>query len=385
MSKYAIDEATLRGIADAIRSRTGKSDPISASEMAAEIATVSAIPQEAFSITGSCERRFASDGFTWFIKHYGSLVTTSDITSCKSMFDGCVSPDLKEIPFEINCKSGSNISVESMFNSCWYLEHIPKITGCRPINTINMFARCTRLKELPADIDDWFDWSYIESNVSGYRTGMFVECNSLRKIPKSFLDHNCADVQYNSTYLYNCFRGCKSLDELTELPIPFTGKFLTSTFQSTSFENCGRLKNLTFALDPDTNAPYVKEWSGQTLSLDVIGVTSNSSDFLSSQNTSGITSDTRVTDAVTYAGLKNNPDWWTTDAAYSRYNHDSAVATINSLPDTSAFLAGNISRLPNTIKFKGAAGSKTDGGAINTMTEAEIAVATAKGWTVSFV
>ena len=39
----------------------------------------------------------------------------------------------------------------------------------------------------------------------------------------------------------------------------------------------------------------------------------------------------------------------------------------------------------NTIKFNGAAGSATDGGAINTLTEEEIAVATAKGWTVSLV
>jgi hypothetical protein len=39
----------------------------------------------------------------------------------------------------------------------------------------------------------------------------------------------------------------------------------------------------------------------------------------------------------------------------------------------------------NTIKFKGIAGSKTDGGAINTLTEEEIAVAAAKGWTVTLV
>ena len=39
----------------------------------------------------------------------------------------------------------------------------------------------------------------------------------------------------------------------------------------------------------------------------------------------------------------------------------------------------------NTIKFKGDSGSATDGGAINTLTEEEIAVATAKGWTVSLV
>ena len=64
--------------------------------------------------------------------------------------------------------------------------------------------------------------------------------------------------------------------------------------------------------------------------------------------------------------------------SYSRYNHDSAVETINSLPDTSAYGT-------NTIKFKGSAGSATDGGAINTLTEEEIAVATAKGWTVSLI
>ena len=68
---------------------------------------------------------------------------------------------------------------------------------------------------------------------------------------------------------------------------------------------------------------------------------------------------------------------------YSRYNHDSAVRTINSLPDTSAYLTANGGT--NTIIFKGASGASTDGGAINTLTEEEIAVATAKGWTVSLV
>ena len=68
---------------------------------------------------------------------------------------------------------------------------------------------------------------------------------------------------------------------------------------------------------------------------------------------------------------------------FSRYNHDSAVATINSLPDTSAYLATKGGT--NTIKFYGVLGALTDGGAINTLTEQEIAVAAAKGWTVTFV
>ena len=53
------------------------------------------------------------------------------------------------------------------------------------------------------------------------------------------------------------------------------------------------------------------------------------------------------------------------------------------MPDTSAYLAANGGT--NTIKFKGESGSATDGGAINTLTAEEIAVATAKGWTVSLV
>ena len=85
------------------------------------------------------------------------------------------------------------------------------------------------------------------------------------------------------------------------------------------------------------------------------------------------------TESGTYEG-KNNVSY---SLLFSRYNHDSAVETINSLPDTSEYLtsAGGT----NTIKFTGIQGALTDGGAINTLTEAEIAVATEKGWTVSMV
>ena len=50
---------------------------------------------------------------------------------------------------------------------------------------------------------------------------------------------------------------------------------------------------------------------------------------------SGLTTATQITDEASYQSLKNNPNSWTTLIQYSRYNHDSAVETINSLPDTS--------------------------------------------------
>ena len=68
---------------------------------------------------------------------------------------------------------------------------------------------------------------------------------------------------------------------------------------------------------------------------------------------------------------------------FSRYNHDSAVETINSLPDTSEYLA--TAGGTNTIKFRNYSGACTDGGGTNDLTPEEIAVATAKGWTVTIV
>ena len=128
--------------------------------------------------------------------------------------------------------------------------------------------------------------------------------------------------------------------------------------------------------------PYTVNWKAQTIDLSNYVGYANSLNNITDHN-SGITADKQVTDDVTYQALKNDPDWFTIDIAYSRYNHDSAVATINSLPDTSAYLA--TAGGTNTIKFNGASGSATDGGAINTLTEEEIAVATAKGWTVTLV
>ena len=105
--------------------------------------------------------------------------------------------------------------------------------------------------------------------------------------------------------------------------------------------------------------------------------------FKDALTAAGITIDKEVKDEETYQALKDDPDWFSTKEAYSRYNHTSAVNTINSLPDTSAYLA--TAGGTNTLKLKGASGSSTTAGGVNTLTEEEIAVATAKGWTVAFV
>ena len=140
--------------------------------------------------------------------------------------------------------------------------------------------------------------------------------------------------------------------------------------------DCYRLKDFKFKLNQD-NTPKIGLFKKQIFDFSNHTGWGNSESYILDYN-SGITSAKKVTDAASYQALKDDPDWYTLDVNYSRYNHDSAVNTINTLPDTSA--TGT-----NTIKFKGQAGALTDGGAINTLTTQEIAVATAKGWTVAFV
>ena len=140
--------------------------------------------------------------------------------------------------------------------------------------------------------------------------------------------------------------------------------------------SCGRPMGRNDYGTNEDGSPIAVSWKNQTLKMNEIPTNVTAGRITG--NNSGITADKEVTDDATYAALKNDPDWFSCNIKYSRYNHDSAVNTINSLPDVTTG-SGNI------IKFRGDMGELTDGGAINTLTEEEIAVATAKGWTVSLV
>ena len=212
---------------------------------------------------------------------------------------------------------------------------------------------------------------------------MFFGCYSLRSFPMNIIKSGNPRVLYEKSNMYYSFANCHSLDELINLPIPYTKATWSNNAFGYTFYYCSRLKDIIFKTNDD-GTPIIMKWKKQTIELSSIGycVQSSNKKYILNYN-SGITADKEVTDDATYQALKNDPDWFTCDIKYSRYNHDSAVRTINSLPDTSAYLA--TAGGTNTIKFKGAAGSATDGGAINTLTETEIAVATAKGWTVTFV
>ncbi len=226
------------------------------------------------------------------------------------------------------------------------------------LNLKEFLYNCVNLEHLP--VDYFSDWQVKKcGEISG---GMFYNCIRLRNLPNPLIK---AETASKNNYYRFCAI-CLSLDEAQNIPIHMLVENTNGFNQA--FSSCYRLKALTF--ETITKA----QWSGQIIDLTCTGY--GSSSYFNTEK--------KITDDTTYQALKNDPDNWTANVAYSRYNKTSAIETINSLPNCSAYISANSSRTNNTIKFKGDSGSLTDGGAINTMTEEEIAVATAKGWTVTF-
>lgn len=362
------------------------------------------IPEELLVITGNCNYRFAYNGWNLFIDHFRNEIKTNNITDMTNMFTGC--SKLQEIPFEINGNPNVEQYLNYMFNSCNYLTCVPKINHIKPYSLTQMFANCYSIREIPEDFCDTWDWSVIDNATSTYAGNMsnlFSNCYSLRKPPMQLL-HGNPKANNNYTLYSGLFNTCYSLDEITNIPLVHTTTYTANMF-SYAGKYCRRIKDFTFALQED-GTPYVMNWKSQTIDLSggvgfhLYSSSTPTNQWSSSQleqaaksagiisYNSGITIDKAIYTEATYQALKDDPDAFclSTDKEgpmYSRYTHRSAVATINSLPDTSAYLAS--AGGTNTIKFTGAAGSKTDEGAINTLTAEEIAVAAAKGWTVTLV
>lgn len=344
-------------------------------EMIDVINNLITIPDEALTITGNASYRFAYNGWNWFIEKYGDKITTDKLSDAEYMFSQTT--ELEEIPFKVNVYSYVNDTINFIFYNCKNLKSIKGFSiNCGHSST---FSDCENLRYLPDDIQ--MDSSSASSG--GYRN--FYSCSSLRKIPTSILKEcrapNASYISsYNSIYgdtFYNCY----VLDELIGISLDEGGETTSITsniFSDRTFQNCNRLKEVQFELNEDGTVK-TRNWKNQLINLSqYVGYGSNENNITTRFN-SGITADKKVYDNATYASLKDDPDWFSTDINYSRYNHNSAVNTINSLPDCSS------SGGTNTIKFTGASGALTDGGAINTLTEEEIAVATAKAWTVSLV
>lgn len=331
---------------------------------------------EELTFTGDCDYAFYKGIFDWIINKYKNSITTN-IGQAKHMFEFT---KLSSIPITLNCADNQydNYAFSYMFQNAQKLQVTPNITGYLR-GVAHMFDGCLELHAIP-EYNINFDRQHADT--SGSVSDIFHSCRKLRSIPTNFLKqlYNASKTSYNTCYS-SMFNDCYYLDEIVGIPVsPAT--FTENCFSNT-FTNCKRVKNVIF--DTDNGNAKTANWKGQLVNLAYnggVGYSGFNLDTVGDDDGYRLTEATKIT-SLNYDTLKDNPDSWTSQVEYSRYNHDSAVATINSLPDTSAYLAENGGT--NTIKFVGASGSATDGGAINTLTEEEIAVAVAKGWTPTFI
>lgn len=266
-----------------------------------------------------------------------------------------------------------NVDVNQAFSGCVNLTQLPTFiqytSSAKTIDWFHMFKDCASITSIPS--------AYL-SSIMGYdssrnsTSGLFQNCLSL----KEMLDINICLLSHDFSYM---FENCCQLNKIVGLKL--SNIELTSNIFTNMFKNCVMMSKLTF------NGGSNYQWKNQTIDFTTCGydTTTNhtySTDFGNKEFT--FDSAKQVTDASTYNQLKDTADWWTADVAYSKYDRQSAIATIKSLPDTKNYLSSNGGT--NTIKFKKNAGSgKGDNYNMSKLTASEIAVATAKGWTVSLV
>ena len=391
MAKVFIEETTLTAIGEAIRGKTGKTELIDPANMSTEIAGIEAgggpeIPESAFIVSGNISNQFYGGKWDWFLTMYGDRITTANIDSATYAF---AFVGLEELPFQVNIYNANNISYIFAYSN---LKTCPKIRGNFYWNTwpdfgdvVSSCKNLTSVEDLfTPEMLDGFSTFKVTSGYSCPKPIKFVSLSSLRSVPSWFYkfslnEESSSYPTYSYCLGYSTFSSCYVLDEVKDFPVWRCAATQTGNMFSSMVSQCSRLASFTFETNPD-GTPITTEWKSQTIDFGYMVGYTNVASYITGSN-AGITMATMVNDDAAYQALKNDPDYWAGGPSYSRYNHDSAVETINSLPDTSAYLAS--AGGTNIIKFKRDSGSKTDGGACGNLTEEEIAVAAAKGWTVT--
>lgn len=377
MSDYLIKDTTLTNIADAIRQKKSSTDTYTPAEMATAIASIESgggggeLTEEDLTFTGDLKYFNQYGRMGKIIKKCGSKMKFNGITSLNAAFKGNDPLNSDFSNWTINL---SQCNLDECFSSHSSIKAFPKFQGT-VVSLDNLFRYSDNIELIP---DDLFsaDTKFICKQQGQRYSGIFFNCQALKKLPLWFenmtftvdkdFTYNPYQTVYASTFYY-----CRNLKELTLPIIPSPAKLKSNCFLST-FQSARSMRKFIFAPPPAGNESVL--WTKQTINLadDECGYDSTAYGSKA------------IYDDATYNLYKNNPDARAKKLEYSFYNHDSALETIKSLP-YAQMVDTPQSQLQNVIKFYGKSGEKTDGGAINTLTAEEIAIATNRGWTVSFV
>lgn len=399
---YSLQTTTdLSNLGDAIRAKTGGSSNLTVAEMATAVANIPSsggitsfefTPNQnlsgGISANGGWLPIMAQLGSNFQFKkslrqYFQNLFNQTDgPTSVNDCYD------LSSITVPIQAMGAQGMNLNKLFYKA-SLTKLPVLVLTFSENPASVVTPSSSYYSTPANLASMFqDLNYVRNipnnfftkifpttfpvNVSAFQCHkMFQYCYSLRNIPDISFVANTTIASGAIIYV-SLVANCYNLDEV-EMPIVKTDNVTNNMFGDT-FNACYNLSRIVFT-DPLNIKTTAKNWSNQMIDLlNNVGYATGSNWFYNGGRTY---QQKQITDYSTWELYHNDPDSYTNEKAFSKYNHDSAVETINSLPDVS-------SGSNNVIKFYGDAGSGY-GKAISDLTSAEIQVATDKGWTVSIV
>lgn len=275
--------------------------------------------------------------FSGIFQNCPSLVTiprldTSKATNFVSFFNGCSS--LVYVP-EINTANATNMS--GMFQGCVSLKSVPALNTSK-VQTMNgMFQNCQSLKELPM-----MDTALVTS-----MGGMFQNSPSLVTIPP--LD------THNVTTMNNLFYNCNSLKSVPALD---TSKVKNMNYM---FQNCSALSEIQ-ALDTSNVTTMMSMFQGCNALTRIPKLNTGKATNMGNVFTNALTLESVLFDS-TVSGWAG----YAISLANCSLSHDAIVAFFNSLPTITDAKAITLTGNPG----------------VSELTDAEKAIATGKGWTLT--
>ena len=187
-----------------------------------------------------------------YIKLYGNTISTKDLANTTYMF---YKYQNERIPFELNYRLKASSNASYIFSDAEKLTQLPVMNNLKVYNLSNFCSGCYRLREIPEDFFDSWDFTGLTTATNAYIGecgSMFSYCYSLRSLPLKIFKYMNPKINTSYyQYFYYGFSSCYVLDELADLPLPYTAAQNSNMF-NTTFNKCYRLKKVTFALQEDS-------------------------------------------------------------------------------------------------------------------------------------
>lgn len=306
--------------------------------------------------------------------------------------------DLSDIV--VGTKKGTETSFDDAFNGCKNLKKLPKFQFKRDIygnQTSSVFTSCYNIEQTEMDKI----YQFIGAFSSYSQNPLLNYCYKIKEFDWSKINMKIDAFSPNRIDF-----GFAPTLERYVISATYTKTEATSDRYENRYQGCfPMIKDVSFVTNKD-GSPMKSKMTKQTLdwwaysesySWGYGDVTSDGYRYGDIDKTHNIVGSTIEETQENYEKMKQYSDWHCTIRStvnyqrsmvpigrlFSKFNHKTMVSIINTIMDTSEYVA--IKGGTNTIKFYKYQGDLTDDGGSSNLTEEEIAVATAKGWTVTFV